>query len=109
MATNTNKIPLGEPGKGGDINLTAGIRTGKVRLPPEVNRIIYVRNLPFKISNEELYDIFGKYGPIRQIRKGTAQETRGTCFVVYDDVYDAKMAYDSLSGFNVAGRYLVLL
>ena len=35
------------------------------RLPPEVNRIIFVRNLPFKISNDELYDIFGKYGVVR--------------------------------------------
>ena len=26
------------------------------------------RNLPFKISPEEMYDIFGKYGAIRQIR-----------------------------------------
>lgn len=40
-----------------------------VRLPGEVNRILYVRNLPYKITAEELYDIFGKFGAIRQIRK----------------------------------------
>lgn len=40
----------------------------QVRLPPEVNRILYIRNLPYKISAEEMYDIFGKYGAIRQIR-----------------------------------------
>lgn len=43
-------------------------RRANNRLPPEVNRILYVRNLPYKISSEEMYDIFGKYGPIRQIR-----------------------------------------
>ncbi|CAE8708775.1 unnamed protein product, partial [Polarella glacialis] len=80
-----------------------------VRLPPEVNRILYVRNLPYKISADELYDIFGKYGSIRQIRRGSGPETKGTAFVVYDDIYDAKNAMDHLSGFNVAGRYLVLL
>lgn len=38
------------------------------RLPPEVNRILYVKNLPYKITSEEMYEIFGKFGAIRQIR-----------------------------------------
>merc|ERR1712110_683608 len=80
-----------------------------VRLPPEVNRCLYVRNLPFKITAEELYDIFGKYGAVRQIRTGSRQDTRGTAFVVYEDIYDAKNAVDHLSGFNVCGRYLIVL
>ena len=79
------------------------------RLPPEVNRILYVRNLPFKITAEELYEIFGKYGAVYQIRLGDTRETRGTAFVVYEDIYDAKSAVDHLSGFNVGGRYLVVL
>lgn len=79
------------------------------RLPPEVNRILYVRNLPFKITPEELYEIFGKYGAVYQIRVGDTRETRGTAFVVYEDIYDAKSAVDHLSGFNVSGRYLVVL
>eukprot|EP00825_Cyclidium_porcatum_P004337 TRINITY_DN12022_c0_g2_i2.p3 TRINITY_DN12022_c0_g2~~TRINITY_DN12022_c0_g2_i2.p3 ORF type:complete len:118 (+),score=23.28 TRINITY_DN12022_c0_g2_i2:189-542(+) len=80
-----------------------------IRLPPEVNRIIFVRNLPYKITAEELYDIFGKYGVIRQIRKGIQGDKKGTAFVVYDDIFEAKNAVDHLSGFNVAGRYLVVL
>jgi hypothetical protein len=76
----------------------------QMRLPPEVNRCVrdgnlfpsvhffsnfffhhpftdsalYVRNLPFKITAEEMYDIFGKFGTIRQIRVGVKPETRGT-------------------------------
>jgi hypothetical protein len=54
------------------------------RLAPEVNRILFVRyesrsctfspqhadfrNLPYKITSEEMYDLFGKYGAVRQIR-----------------------------------------
>ncbi len=95
------------------------------RLPPDVNRILYVKNLPYKITADEMYDIFGKYGAIRQIRvyvhiyslflssphhcRGTTPETRGTAFVVYEDIYDAKNACDHLSGFNVCNRYLVVL
>merc|ERR1719277_519928 len=100
--------PPMDPGAG---DMGGGMAFGRrnVRLPPEVNRILYVRNLPYKISADELYDIFGKYGSLRQIRRGNGPETRGTAFVVYDDIYDAKNAMDHLSGFNVAGRYLVLL
>merc|ERR1719152_1046336 len=106
-------MPGGLGGLGGDPGADAGsgptFARRNIRLPPEVNRILYVRNLPYKISADELYDIFGKYGSIRQIRRGNGPETRGTAFVVYDDIYDAKNAMDHLSGFNVAGRYLVLL
>eukprot|EP01055_Gregarina_sp_Pseudo9_P000461 Gregarina_sp_Pseudo_9__460@NODE_1298_length_1704_cov_33_390991_g1219_i0_p2_GENE_NODE_1298_length_1704_cov_33_390991_g1219_i0NODE_1298_length_1704_cov_33_390991_g1219_i0_p2_ORF_typecomplete_len152_score6_24RRM_1/PF00076_22/1_2e15RRM_5/PF13893_6/1_1e13RRM_8/PF11835_8/2_4e06RRM_7/PF16367_5/8_7e06DUF4523/PF15023_6/0_014RRM_occluded/PF16842_5/1_3e04RRM_occluded/PF16842_5/0_062_NODE_1298_length_1704_cov_33_390991_g1219_i0123578 len=81
----------------------------RIKLPKDANRIVWVRGLPYKITPDELYDIFGKYGSVRQIRKGIAPNTKGTAFVVYDDVYDAKNAVDHLSGFNVAGRYLVVL
>ena len=94
------------------ISLTfiAFVGKNKSRLPPEVNRILYVRNLPFSITAEELYTIFGKYGAVYQIRLGERnKDTRGTAFVVYEDIYDAKAAVDHLSGFNVGGRYLVVL
>ncbi|KAG0348565.1 Splicing factor 3B subunit 6 [Podila humilis] len=80
-----------------------------VRLPPEVNRALFVRNLPFKITPEEMYDIFGKYGAIRQIRVGDANDTKGTAFVIYEDIFDAKTAYEHLQGFNIMGRYLIVL
>jgi len=84
-------------------------KKANVRLPPEVNRILYIKNLPYKITAEEMYDIFGKYGAIRQIRMGNTAETKGTAFVVYEDIFDAKNACDHLSGFNVCNRYLVVL
>ena len=70
---------------------------------------MYVRNLPFGITDEDVYDIFGKYGAIRQIRVGNTRSTKGTAYVVYEDIYDAKNAVDHLSGFNVANRYLIVL
>lgn len=68
-----------------------------------------MKNLPYRITAEEMYDIFGKYGAIRQIRVGTTPETKGTAYVVYEDIFDAKNACDHLSGFNVCNRYLVVL
>ncbi len=88
----------------------ASARVGAVRrLPPEVNRILFVKNLPFRITAEELFEIFGKYGALRQVRVGMTAETRGTAFVVYEDIFDAKNACEHLSGFSVGGRYLIVL
>mmetsp|Transcript_36249 Transcript_36249/g.82613 ORF Transcript_36249/g.82613 Transcript_36249/m.82613 type:complete len:132 (+) Transcript_36249:34-429(+) len=93
------------------IGPNGGVMRGRAnsRLPPEVNRVLYVRNLPFKITTEELYDLFGRYGALRQIRRGNSKDTKGTAFVVYEDIYDAKNACDNLSGFNVMDRYLICL
>ena len=43
------------------------------------------------------------------LRRGNTKDTRGTAFVVYEDIYDAKNACDSLSGFHVLDRYLIVL
>ena len=77
----------------------------------------------YNVTPEELFDLFGKFGPIRyvqrrprrlnvltqssQIRQGIANNTKGTAFVVYEDVMDAKQACDKLNGFNFQNRYLV--
>ena len=79
------------------------------RLPPDVTRILYIKSLPFTITPTDLYDIFGRYGTIRQLRLGTTPATRGRAYVVYEDVWEAVRAVEGLNGFNVMGRYLVVL
>jgi pre-mRNA branch site protein p14 len=88
---------------------TISLKKVNTWLPLEVNRVLYVRNLLFNISSEEMYSIFGKYGVIRQIRVGMSKDTLGMAFVVYEDIYDTKTAIYHLSGFNVANRYLIVL
>ena len=63
----------------------------KTKLPPGANRILFVKNLNYQINGEDLYDLFGRYGSIRQIRIGNEQKTKGTAFVVYDDVMDVSV------------------
>lgn len=45
--------------------------------------------------------------PCSQVRQGIASNTKGTAFVVYEDVMDAKQACDKLNGYNFQNRYLV--
>lgn len=47
-----------------------------------------LQNLNYKTKGDDLYDLFGKYGAIRQIRLGVEAKTKGTAFVVYEDVMD---------------------
>ncbi|KAH9450525.1 hypothetical protein Pst134EB_018058 [Puccinia striiformis f. sp. tritici] len=111
-------------------------RSHPVKLSGDVNRILFVKNLNYKTKGEDLYDLFGKYGAIRQVRIGTDPKTRGTAFVVYEDIIDvcrifltllalyqlfmfnqffliilaqAKNAFDHLNGFHLQERYLVVL
>jgi len=79
------------------------------RLAPEANRILFVKNLAYNLDSEALYGLFSRYGPVRQVRVGNTNATKGTAFVVYEDVLDAKQACDKLNGFNFMNRYLVVL
>ena len=40
---------------------------------------------------------------------GTNKDTRGTAYIVYEDIHDAKTACEHLSGFNLLGRYLIII
>jgi hypothetical protein len=60
----------------------------QTKLPPGANRILFVKNLNYQITGDDLYDLFGRYGSIRQIRIGNEQKTKGTAFVVFEDVMD---------------------
>jgi RNA recognition motif-containing protein len=42
------------------------------------------------------------------LHSGTDKGSRGTAYVVYEDIYDAKQALEHLGGFNVQNRYLIL-
>lgn len=81
-------------------------RTGG-KLPE--NRILFVKNCSFKTTGADLYDLFGKYGSIRQIRMGNGAKTKGTAFVVFEEPLDAKTAFEHLNGFHLQERYLVVL
>ena len=41
--------------------------------------------------------------------RGILGNTKGSAFVVYEDPFDARSAVEHLNGFNVGGRYLIVL
>ncbi|WFD31450.1 hypothetical protein MSPP1_002485 [Malassezia sp. CBS 17886] len=73
------------------------------------SRMLFVKNLNYHTHGSDLYELFGRYGAIRQIRIGDAQTTRGTAYVVYEEMADAHNALTSLNGFHLQERYIVVL
>lgn len=71
------------------------------------SRILFVKNLNYNIQGADLYELFGKYGPIRQVRMGDSPKTKGTAYVAFEDMQDAKQALDRLNGFHLQERYIV--
>lgn len=69
---------------------------------------IYVGNLPFSATEDEVRDLFEEYGTVQEVRLMTDRETgrpRGFGFVRMDDA-DADAAIRALDGKSVGGRNL---
>ena len=72
---------------------------------------LYVGNLSYKISPEELREIFEEFGPVRSADIPTDRETgrsRGFGFVEMDEDADAEAAIAGLDGQDSDGRRLVV-
>jgi RNA recognition motif-containing protein len=73
-----------------------------------VSKRIYVGNLPFRATEEQIRDLFAQYGQVDSVAMITDRETgkfRGFCFVEMGDT-DADSAIRALNGFQMDGRAL---
>lgn len=69
---------------------------------------IYVGNLPFSATEDEVRDLFASHGQVEQVRLMTDRETgraRGFGFVTMG-ADDAQAAIRALNGTNLGGRDL---
>jgi pre-mRNA branch site protein p14 len=85
-----------------------GSSSGKINIPPGQNPILYVRNLPYSASSDQLASLFEKFGPLRQIRIGNARDTKGTAYIIFLKPADARSASQKMSGYALDGRNLVV-
>ncbi|HLG88981.1 MAG TPA: RNA-binding protein [Alphaproteobacteria bacterium] len=72
---------------------------------------LYVGNLAFSMTSEELGQIFGEHGNVLSAKVITERETgrsRGFGFVEYDNRTAGEAAIRELNGKNVGGRPLVV-
>ena len=72
---------------------------------------LYLGNLSFKITEEELQEIFSEYGAVKSIKIITDRETgrsRGFGFAEFENREDAEKAITELSGKEIQGRALTI-
>eukprot|EP00250_Pteridium_aquilinum_P014554 c2205_g1_i1 orf=349-1185(-) len=67
---------------------------------------IYVGNLPGDVREEEIEDLFHKYGRIVDIELKLPPRPPGFCFVEFEDARDAEDAIEGRNGYKYDGNYL---
>ncbi len=72
-----------------------------------MSKKIYVGNLPFSSTQEDLESLFGSHGTVESVNVITDRETgrpRGFAFVEMESASDADDAIRALDGSNLDGR-----
>ena len=70
---------------------------------------IYVGNLPWSISDQELTDAFGAYGNVEKasiISDRDSGRSKGFGFVTMNDAEEANKAIEAMNGTEMGGRNL---
>lgn len=76
-----------------------------------MSKKIYVGNLSYKVTEDDLKDLFGEFGAVTEINVITDRETgrpRGFAFVEMDSDDDATKAINSLNGKELQDREIVV-
>jgi RNA recognition motif-containing protein len=72
-----------------------------------LSKKLYVGNLPFSITEDELRGVFERHGSVASVNVITDRETgrpRGFAFVEMDEASDAGEAIRALDGTDLGGR-----
>jgi RNA recognition motif-containing protein len=73
-------------------------------------RCLYITNLPRRVKEYELEDLFKKFGPIKDlviVKDPFTKESRGFSFLTFETNESAKIAIEEMSGFELEGRRIV--
>jgi RNA recognition motif-containing protein len=75
----------------------------------KLSKKLYVGNIPFTVTENDLRDVFERHGAVASVNVITDRETgrpRGFAFVEMDDASAAEEAMRALDGSDLGGRTL---
>lgn len=83
----------------------------KDKLKSSKNVTLFVRNIPYDTTEQEINELFVKYGTIKAIRlplcRDDPTKLKGICFIDFEDPKNLIKALE-LDGYSLRGRYLKL-
>lgn len=70
---------------------------------------IYIANIPFKANENEVRELFERYGQVASVKiilDRETQKSRGFGFITMNDDKEATQAIEALNGYNMMGKTL---
>jgi RNA recognition motif-containing protein len=64
---------------------------------------LFIGNLPYEITEEELNDLFSQYGEVKEV---FAPRQKGYAFVTFANPEDAQKALEAMKDYELKGRKL---
>lgn len=79
--------------------------------PSEPSLVLFVGNVSFQTTEDNLWEVFAEYGEVKSVRLPTDRETgrmKGFGYVEFTDMESAKKAFEGAQGMDLGGRGLRL-
>ena len=79
--------------------------------PQHMNSKLYVGNMSFKTTEDDLRNAFGQFGSVTDVYIANDRETgrpRGFAFVTFATAEESKVAIEKMNGVDLDGRQLTV-
>lgn len=80
-------------------------------VPSEPSTVLFVGNVSFDTTEDNLWEVFAEYGEVKSVRLPTDRDTqrpKGFGYVEFVDIDSAKKAFEGAKGLDLGGRPLRL-
>ena len=106
---NRSGRPVGA--NGNESSRDGGEASDQAQPPLQLADRLFVRNLPFTTTEEELHEAFSHFGEINSVHipVDDAKRNKGYAFVAFESKRDAKAAMEAMDGEDFQGRLIHIL
>ena len=92
-------------------DVTAAVPKASGQSPTTLENRLFVRNLPFTTTEEELFETFSQFGALSAVHipVDDTKRNKGYAFITFHSKEDAKLAMETMDGEDFQGRLIHIL